>query len=286
MSVIVTERQAEQVLRKRIAEIKSELNLDYTPSFKRGGNIVSDHLNIQVREGQHPFVSGEGLYTAGPPPSILIDKRLTSPERRNFTFYHEVAHHLIRQNDALYSFIHEHAHNRFDDVLEHFCNVGAAEFLLPLEAIREHIQQGGFSIDLIRELDRRYPASKPAIAIQLTQAAGHKCIILVCEYGVMPMRQAQQQAMVDSQAQACLFIQYASSSPTCKYSCGRYAVVPKTHLIYGAFESGKYLRGQDRTLFKSGRNYPVHCEAFGYRNQVFAEFRFSDPISNNQLALF
>ena len=286
MLVVRTELQAREALRKSIANIRAELRIDHAPSFRQSENVVSEHLNIQVQIGQHPLAGGDGYYTAGPPPTIFIDTSQTSPERCNFTYYHEITHHLIRHSDALYSFIHEYARDDFERVLEKYCNVGAAEFLVPLGAIRDYIRQNGFSIELIRNLDDLFPASKPAIAIQLAQAAVHKCIILVCGYGVIPLYHSRQQVLLDSRTQDCLHIQYSSSSPTCNYSCGRYVVIPKTHLIYGAFEGGQYQRGRDKTLFKSGRNFPVHCEAFSYRNQVFSEFRFSDPISSNQMTLF
>lgn len=283
---IESEYQALQTLRGIIGDIKSKLNFDHAPAFSPSQNIVADYLKIQVRLGAHPFADGDGFYTEGPPPTILIDTQQSSPERLNFTFYHEITHHLIRQSDALWEFIHRYNYDNFERTLEHYCNIGAAEFLIPLASIREHIQTDGFSVQLIRQLDQQYFASKPAIAIQLTQAASHKCIILVCTFGVIPQRQSNQQVIVpDLRSQACLYTQYASSSPSCTYSCGRYVVIPKTHLIHDAFESGQFRSGRDQTLFKSGKNFAVYCEALSYRNQVFAEFRFSEPVSHLQMAL-
>lgn len=286
MTTIENERQAMQLLRESIWEIKTKLGFDHAPPFNYDSNIVSDELKIIVKVGQHPLADGEGFYTEGPPPTILIDPQQSSEERRNFTFYHEVTHHMIRQNDALYEFITEHAYHNFEQTLEHYCNVGAAEFLIPLETIKNEIKTEGFSVKLIQKLGNQHSASKPAIAIQLAQAANHKCIILVCKFGNIPTKNPCQKTMNYSQSQDCLYIQYASSSPTCKYSCARYVVVPKIHLIYGVYKDGQYCYGQDVTLFKSGNNFRVYCEAFKLHNSVFAELRFSDPVSANQLSLF
>ena len=286
MTRIQNEYQAIQALRDSINVIKSDLNLDYAPPFKENKNIVAEYLNIQIKLGQHPLADGDGFYTEGPPPTILIDARHASPERCNFTFYHEITHHLIRQDENLYSFIHEYSHDKFERTLESYCNIGAAEFLVPFEEVREFVRLEGFTVELIRLLHKQYSASKPAIAIQLAQAASHRCIILVCAFGNIPIYQTGLRTLVDTQSLASLHIRYASSSPTCKYSCSRYVFVPKSHLIYHAYENQRFYRGRDNTLFKSGKNFPVHCEAFFYQNQVFAEFRFTDPVSSSQMSLF
>lgn len=86
----------------------------------------------------------------------------------------------------LYGFLDDHSPQDLHPTLERFCHMGAAEFLVPSVEIRKIIDEQGFSIVLIRDLDEKFPASKPAIAIQLTQCASHQCIVMVCEYGLIP----------------------------------------------------------------------------------------------------
>jgi hypothetical protein len=80
-----------------------------------------------------------------------------------------------------------------------------------------------------------------------------------------------------------LFVRYASSSPSCKYSISQFIAIPKTHLIYSAYLDQQYIRGRDKTIFRSGKNWIVDCEAFFYKRKVFATFNISAPISRNQM---
>jgi Zn-dependent peptidase ImmA (M78 family) len=282
---LTSEQQAKTRIRELIKQIKEDnLQLKDAPPYEGTTHIVTEFLKIQVKEGKHPFGDGDGYYISNPNPTILIDPEVKVQERLNFTFYHEVTHHLIKQDNELYSFIHEYGFHGFDQTLEHYCNIGAAEFLVPLEKIQEHIKQKGFGIQLIYEFDNICSASKPALAIQLAQAANHKCIVVVCEYGFLQNQNQSQTGMDCEEKKLQLFVQYASSSPSCKYSCSRFVPIPRNHLIYAAYLNQQYVVGRDKTIFKSGNNWTVDCEAFFYRGKVFAVFNLSMPVPTNQMS--
>ena len=281
------EREAKERIRQIVRDVLQRAKLDSASPYTGTNHIIATNLQVEVKEEKHPLGDGDGFYMPGSNPTILLNPEISSQERRNFTFYHEIGHHLIRQDDALYSFIHEHSADNFNRPLEHYCNLFAAEFLMPIKILRTYLTRLDFSVTLIRELDELFPASKPAITIQLAQLAKHKCIIVICEHGKLPTRQARQ-LLRDSQLlnSKCLYIRYASSSPTCSYSCGRFVPIQRGHIIHTAFNEKTILKGRDMTIFRSGNNWLVPCEAFYYKGYAFAEFRFSEPQSSTQMSLF
>lgn len=282
---LANEQQAKTRIRELVKQVKEELQLKDAPPYEGTTHPVTEFLKVKVKEGKHPS-GDDGYYVPGSKPTILINPVRGVQERLNFTFYHEVTHHLIKQDDELYGFIHEYGFQGFDKTLEHYCNIGAAEFLIPLKEIQQLVKQKGFSIRLVHELDNTCSASKPAIVIQLAQAADHKCIIVVCEYGFLQNQNQLQTRMDSEERMPQLFVQYASSSPSCKYKCSRFVPIPKHHLIYGAYLDQGYIKKKDKTVFKSGNNWPVDCEAFFYKGKVFAVFNFSMPVPANQMSLF
>ena len=117
------------------------------PFYYRGvRDPVADYLGIKVMEKQMPL--DEGQYIPSSPPQIVIDPVINDPDRRNSTFFHEVTHHLIAQDDDLTEFLNEHAYYHYEKVLERLCNIGAAEFLIPAADVRAAIE--------------RAPAAEPA----------------------------------------------------------------------------------------------------------------------------
>src|SRR6185295_12498409 len=108
-------------------------------------NPVAAYLGLTVRELELPLDEGQYLPDFG---LIVVDPRVSDPDRLNFTFYHEVSHHLIRQDDELYSFLDQYApgDKAFKTTLEAFCNIGAAEFLIPSQDVRNIIATEGFSV--------------------------------------------------------------------------------------------------------------------------------------------
>jgi Zn-dependent peptidase ImmA (M78 family) len=100
---------------------------------------IEEDFGIQICEGYLPK-DKDGAYVEDKT-KIIINNSVTSYERRRFTIYHELVHHLIRKDQDLYSYLHDAylGPNDFDRMIELLCNVGAAEFLLP----RDILQRSG-----------------------------------------------------------------------------------------------------------------------------------------------
>jgi Zn-dependent peptidase ImmA (M78 family) len=206
---IANERQAKQRVISIIKQLKKNLSLSEPPQYTFPDEPVATHLGIKVQEGLLP--SGhDGLYHPDPPRIII--NRSGSQERDNFTYFHEITHHLVRQDNELYSFLHEYCPTEadFTRTLDTYCNIGAAEFIIPSSDVQDMIRANGFGIELLSQLDEQYPASKPAIAFQLAGCALHKCVIVVCDYGQVPKREHQQHQLIasDSKDQPALFVRY------------------------------------------------------------------------------
>lgn len=281
---IRNEREARERIRQIVQEVLAQVGLGEAPPYSGPAHPIATALNIQLREAPHPLGNGDGCYIESSS-TILIDPSVQSAERKNFTFYHEVGHHLLRHDDLLYGFLDDLAGDRFDQAKEMYCNLFAAEFLMPLAKVKAHLGTTGFSMEQIRALDEMFSASLPALALQMAQAAMHQCIIVVCEYGRLPTRDARR-LLNSANGNECLHIHYTSRSPSSTYSCSRFVPIPRGHIIHNAFDEQVHLVGSDRTLFRSGNNFPVHVDAFHYKGRVFAEFRFSDPPNRAQPTLF
>ena len=285
---ILTEQQARRGILELVWRTKAELGLQSPPRYTGVKDPIAVHLGIVVREEALSF--DEGQYIPADPPIIVLDPRVGDPDRLNFTFFHEISHHLIGQDDLLYSFVHEYAPNDkdFKIALHRYCNIGAAEFLIPSEDVHKVIAERGFSMTLVEYLEREYPVSKPAIAIQLAQCASHKCFVVICEYGWVPQQATQQLHMssISQSRRPQLYVMYSSSSPSNKYTIARFMPIPKDHVITASYESQQLFSGRARIPFRSGTRWECECEAFFYKGKVYAAFNASLPAPSNQLRLF
>ncbi len=283
---IITEKDAKRRMRELVRKVKCDMNMDRLPQYSGVDDPVAKHLGIKVKEQVVSFGYG-GMYLPNRnPPEIAIDRTAGNQERLNFTFFHEISHHLIRENGELYGFLHDHSPEDLQPILEQYCNIGAAEFLVPADDVRQIISEWGFSVELIRELDEIFPASKPAIAIQLAQCASHSCVVVVCEYGIIPQRNRQQIIFdgVGNFAQPQLYVRYSSGSPAYKYNTGRFIPISTEHLIMTAYQEQSLVKGRGNIPVRSGREWPNNCEAIFYKGNVYAVFNVTDPPSRNQMS--
>jgi hypothetical protein len=151
---ILTQEQARRRVLELVWRTKVELGLHSPPRYMGVNDPIAAHLGIVVTEEEIlPF--DEGLYKPGDPPRIVLDSRVRDPDRMNFTFFHEISHHLIRQDAELYSFLDEYvpSNDDFKTALDHYCNIGSAEFLIPEDDVRRVIAEQGFSITLVEHLE-------------------------------------------------------------------------------------------------------------------------------------
>ncbi|HHY58864.1 MAG TPA: ImmA/IrrE family metallo-endopeptidase [Chloroflexi bacterium] len=274
------ELKARERVIQLVNKTKQDAGISGGAYYRGPGDLVARCLNITVIESQ--LNADEGLYLNSDPPTILLDTHGFDRDRVNFTFFHEITHHLIKQDDDLIAFVHEFAFEDSEKLVEALCNIGAAEFLVPSREIRSAIDSEGFRIELLINFDKIYPASKPAIAIQLAQCAPHQCIVVVCEFGQLPgHRQTQSLPMWagDEKQPEQLFTQLASSSPSVRYAPGRFVKIRSDHLLWQVFQEKKAMSGTAQIPFHSGKKWETRCDAIYYLGKVYAAFHIDTPPS-------
>lgn len=247
---------------------------------------IAKEFGLRLRVDTLP-IGKEGAYIESDA-KIILNCGITSVERLQFTFYHELVHHLIREDDDLYSDLNETyvSDADFDKAIEKFCNIGAAELILPRDIVRSSITNNGFSINLVPQLCLAHRVSGPAALIQLVQYAPDRCFGVVCEHGLSPIMERQNQKVFFHLTQAeSLYILYAMVSPGQKYSLARWTVISKNHLLAMAYETKNYAEGIDRIPFRSRKEWLAQCQALFFRGNVYGLFIIESPPSNQQLLL-
>jgi hypothetical protein len=71
-----------------------------------------------------------------------------------------------------------------------------------------------------------------------------------------------------------------------RYLPRRFARIPADHLIAQALRQKALLAGRGRIPGRSGKSEATECEAFYFRDKVYAAFNVSSPTAATQLALF
>lgn len=206
---------------------------------------------------------------------ILLNQAVASKERRSFTFYHELMHHLIEHNDEIPLLFRLSPFANHPETMERMCDQGAAELLIPSDDMRHTLRERGFSISHLPELSKRYTASSIAVAFQMLKVASHKCFLVVAE----PFKPEQINT-------TRLRIIYSGASSASKYNIKRFQVLSRNSLLNEAIGKTSPVIGREKIPFASGNGWTVDCEAMSFRDKVFAFFNVDKPISNTQLSLF
>lgn len=281
---IVNENQARQRVIELVRQTKTDLAIPSFVVYQGVNDPTAQFLGIDIKEAPLPNNDDGQYIPANPPfltrPLIILNPQMAEPERISFTFLHEICHHLIRQDEGLYSFLNEFATgDSFTATIEKYCNIGAAEFLIPGNEVRSEIERSGFQITLLEHFDKLFPASKPAIAIQLAQYASHQCFIVVCAPGAPLKSNGDAPIFLPDyiSGQQILYVMYSSSSPSNKYTIGRYVQIPKNHLITHAYETRNNTHGKALIPFRSRTNWECECDAFFYKGRVYASFNITPP---------
>lgn len=222
--------------------------------------------------------------TAFPKDGALVDDTIilrafgTSEERRNFTFYHELTHHLIRQDDSFLSDIHD-ASSDPDRLIEQLCNAGAAEFLVPCGEVLSYTDTHGFSTSAIPELCGKFLASGIVVAIQMTVTASHECYLVIAApvEKAIPPEQLRLDPW-DDESHLALQIQYSAKSPSAKYSIARGTDVTHDHLIAQTYRQRCRTTGKAGIPFRTGEKMLVDCDCLYFRESVYGFFNVTPPI--------
>jgi len=222
---------------------------------------------------------------------IVLDPKVQSPERLNFTFFHELMHDRIEHDDDLLNLLADAYILSDETTMERLCNVGAAELLIPSADLQVVVRDRGFSTERIPMLCERYSASSIAVAIKMTSTASHDCYLVIAEpQYISPDGNKFPMLLPDAQPVQGLWklvMIYTATSPSVKYSikCGQ--VVSTDHPMNDVWhgQGEKVVRCRAKLPFASGSGWHVDFDALFYRSKVFAFFNASQPISSKQLTL-
>jgi Zn-dependent peptidase ImmA (M78 family) len=254
--------------------------------------LISEHRTTYQEVADFYGLSLEKIYSQPNQDGMLVEDRIIlnldgkGQERTNFTFYHEITHHLIRANEDVLTLIHEILGD-IDKMIERLCNVGAACFLVPPDELNAFLTDNGFSVTAIPLLCEKYMASGLVVAFQMINHARHDCYLVVATptekmSEILPLMSVSEIAI---EPQIVLSVLYSAASSQAKYSIARETVIPPDHLIYNAYREGIHIKGHSFIPFRSGNKKPAECDAIFFRNNVYAFLNVTMPISSQQLTL-
>ena len=254
---------------------------EYSSTEEPNFDEICFGLGLDVKEGLLP----PGIDGMCKDRTIFINSGIQSEERKRFTQFHEVMHYLLNEDGELISKLHDLAFNQngeHERQIEKFCNIGAAEFLMPNKAFTRLYEEKGFNIELILYAARYFKSSTIATTIQFAQVAPHSCITAICEYGSIPNQTGPSQVhLFDGKsfsAKRKLHVVYSSPSPTANYWLARHTNIPNNHLIHEAFlQTQSVEEAKSYIPFRSGKKMPCHCEALADGDRVYVLFHLSTP---------
>lgn len=246
---------------------------------------IAKHYGLSWKLGKLPL-NKDGSYDEEKK-TIIVNSRISSVERRKFTFFHELMHHFIRQDGGILSYLHDSASSeRLDTTLERLCQIGAAEFVIPADEVRSHLSDTPFSTLAIPVLCEQFGASAPAVAFQMTYCARHECYLTICELDQRHHNENQKAFLESRYVGRILRIIYSAQSSRTKFSIARFTEIPSNHLIWAVFREQNHRVGRADIPFRSGTVWIVDCDALFFRNAVYAFFNATSPVAPQQLSLF
>lgn len=251
----------------KIRYIKAQCEITAPCSYSEDSLNICNFLKITLIPKNLP--NGEYAFYSRDKKLIAIDTQKGTPERVNFSFFHEISHHIIENDDEIFFQMTELVGDKkaLDDIEEELANVGAAEFLMPSYEIKALIDQKGFSIRLFPEIYEKYPASRPAVLIQMAQYASHKCILCMCD------------PTLDESLHNRLKVEFSTRSPSTKYFMGKSYLIPLGHYLNDLSEYTPYLYDRNAQIpYKKSRSvHKVFSEGIFYDRKVYALFNLNEP---------
>lgn len=209
---------------------------------------------------------------------IVINARLTCPERVEFTVFHEVLHILIDEDKdweigaQLRNFSGSLDDRQEHYILEQLCQAGAAEFIAPAEPFAAMMHRSGWQISALGEAAERFGCSAIAAAFQFAYCYPDPCTIAICEHGLLPQSNRVMETSSSHNGYCCLHVAYSVSNFKNKYSMCRHVAVPKNHLIHQAWLDSSTANGKDTGFFRNNRTWKMECEVACLTGRAYALF--------------
>jgi len=120
--------------------------------------------------------------------SLVIQYDSRKPKSRiNFSICHEIVHTFFPDCFETVHLRHDRRDGGYE--LECLCDLGAAELLMPHECFQRDMASAKISLELVRQLNRRYAASFEAVLIRLAQLTDQPCAIVFLSEKLKPVQE-------------------------------------------------------------------------------------------------
>ena len=245
--------------------------------------MVAERLGIRLIEDPEYRLEGAYDYNEA---RITVNPTIW-PDRLEFTFYHEVTHHLLEIDKNLISDLDATgADYRSQDRAKEFaCDVGAAEFLIPHRRLRELTVDKEWDGDLLRCVHKSFSASWVACVLQLAVVAPHACLGVVCKPDVTSAFAAESFWPDSARTVSNLVVIHSMPSESMKYPLARGTPIPSDHLFRYCFDDGSDYKDRSYIPFRSGKRMQCDCVAIRVGPVVLGMLHVSSPPPVGQLTL-
>lgn len=143
---------------RKLVESIASPPVDVEALIAAHGMVFKESDRLEPGEAGNTVTKGGTTY-------IVVNKN-DEPFRRRFTALHELAHNVLDLPSIHVNGVPSNELERFSGrpQEEKICDVFAAECLVPAHLIRPLVANAPFSIELLRELTRKFQASRQCIA--------------------------------------------------------------------------------------------------------------------------
>jgi len=166
-----------------------EAHPDWTPPpFEP--EILAGVLGIPVHTRSGPLEWDALMIPIGEKPRIICNAAVRSPGRRRFSVAHEISHTFFRNALETYQWRAE-SRDRYSSTdeakqLEHLCNLGAVELLMPEERVSDYLARIGLRAAAIPQIAQTFGTSLQAAALRVIELADEPCAAAFFHYGPQP----------------------------------------------------------------------------------------------------
>ncbi|MEC1894535.1 ImmA/IrrE family metallo-endopeptidase [Cytobacillus firmus] len=218
-----------QNLRKRMEQLVQNTIIDFNLIGVTTPEDAAKRLGLTIHNGK--LLQVDGVFDEERR-VILINDNVKLDQRKRFTLYHEICHYLLRNDDEFFSDLNDlyEDDDEFRKVEERLCDIGAIEFAAPKENVKTLINEHGFSIHLLFELENKYNLSKQSAMWRLAECAPHPCILAICrvDFDIFPLIKLVPKEMK---------VESAWTSEWTPYKLRKETPIPDDHPIWATYNS-------------------------------------------------
>ncbi len=148
--------------------------VDVNPFLKQANAVVKEQGDLAENEPGWSFQSNGKHY-------ICINK-FDNAERKRFTVFHELAHIILGLPSDHSSPTWSYAKKSINEI---WCDIFAAELLLPYNLFKPFVDRSDYSLDAIGKLAMQFEASFTATGSRYAAVAAGPCAFILAEKGIV-----------------------------------------------------------------------------------------------------